>query len=152
MLLLDEPANGLDPQGIRWLRDFLRAFAARGNAVLVSSHLLAEMSQLADEVIVISKGRLIRQAAVHDLTSGAPTHVRARSADDAGLGRALSAAGLSVTPEANGLAVSGATAEVVGRLAFDSGIPVFELGAEEISLEDVFLEMTSDMTQEEATR
>jgi len=152
VLLLDEPANGLDPQGIRWLRDFLRAFAARGNAVLVSSHLLAEMSQLADEVIVISKGRLIRQAAVHDLTQGTATHVRARSADDVGLGRALSAAGHSVTPEANGLAVSGATAEVVGRLAFDSGIPLFELGAEEISLEDVFLEMTSDMTHEEATR
>ena len=151
VLLLDEPANGLDPQGIRWLRDFLRAFAARGNAVLVSSHLLAEMSQLADEVIVISRGRLIRQAAVHDLTSGAASHVRVRSADDIRLNHALSEAGLSVTAEANGLAVSGATAAVVGRLAFDARIPVVELGAEEISLEDVFLEMTSDMTQEEAT-
>jgi ABC-2 type transport system ATP-binding protein len=151
VLLLDEPANGLDPQGIRWLRDFLRAFAAGGNAVLVSSHLLAEMSQLADEVIVISGGRLVRQAAVHDLTSGTASHVRARSADDVGLSRALWAAGLAVTPQANGLAVSGATVEVVGRLAFDAGIPVFELGAEDVSLEDAFLEMTSDTTQE-ATR
>ncbi|HET7235131.1 MAG TPA: ATP-binding cassette domain-containing protein, partial [Actinomycetota bacterium] len=73
VLILDEPANGLDPQGIRWLRDLLRAFAAEGNAVLVSSHLLSEMAQLADEVVVISRGRLVKQAAVNELTNGSRT-------------------------------------------------------------------------------
>jgi len=73
VLILDEPANGLDPQGIRWLRDFLRDFAAEGNAVLVSSHLLSEMSQLADEVVVINRGRLVRQASVDELTNGSRT-------------------------------------------------------------------------------
>ncbi|HEU4526807.1 MAG TPA: ABC transporter ATP-binding protein [Actinomycetota bacterium] len=73
VLILDEPANGLDPQGIRWLRDFLRDFAAQGNAVLVSSHLLSEMDQLADEVVVISRGRLVKQAPVNELTSGSRT-------------------------------------------------------------------------------
>jgi ABC-2 type transport system ATP-binding protein len=70
VLILDEPANGLDPHGIRWLRETLRAFAARGNAVLVSSHLLAEMAQMADDVIVIDRGRLLRQGSVLDLTDG----------------------------------------------------------------------------------
>ena len=69
ILILDEPANGLDPQGIRWLRDLLRGFAAKGNAVLVSSHVLTEMAQLADEAIVISRGRLVRQAPLSQLTS-----------------------------------------------------------------------------------
>jgi ABC-2 type transport system ATP-binding protein len=73
VLILDEPANGLDPQGIRWLRDFLRDFAARGNAVLVSSHLLSEMAQLADEVVVINRGRLVKQAPVRELTNGSRT-------------------------------------------------------------------------------
>jgi len=73
VLILDEPANGLDPQGIRWLRDFLRDFAAEGNAVLVSSHLLSEMSQLADEVVVINRGRLVKQASVDELTDGSRT-------------------------------------------------------------------------------
>ena len=73
VLILDEPANGLDPQGIRWLRDFLRGFAADGNAVLVSSHLLSEMAQLADEVIVINRGRLVKQAPVHELANGSRT-------------------------------------------------------------------------------
>jgi ABC-2 type transport system ATP-binding protein len=70
VLILDEPANGLDPQGIRWLREFLREFAANGNAVLVSSHLLSEMAQMADEVIVIDRGRLVRQGSLADLTAG----------------------------------------------------------------------------------
>ncbi len=142
VLILDEPANGLDPQGIRWLRDFLRAFARRGNAVLVSSHLLAEMSQMADEVIVIHRGRLVRHAAVHELTAGSATlHVRTARDDD--LARDLSAAGGSATarPE-GGLAVTGLTAERVGTIAFDAGIVVFELRGEEASLEDVFLQMT----------
>ncbi|HSD48468.1 MAG TPA: ATP-binding cassette domain-containing protein [Actinomycetota bacterium] len=73
VLILDEPANGLDPRGIRWLRDFLRGFAADGNAVLVSSHLLSEMAQLADEVVVIDRGRLVKQAPVHELANGSRT-------------------------------------------------------------------------------
>ena len=79
VLILDEPANGLDPQGIRWLREFLREFAANGNAVLVSSHLLSEMAQMADEVIVIDHGRLVRQGSLADLTAG---HASVRVAAD----------------------------------------------------------------------
>ena len=93
ILILDEPANGLDPQGIRWLREFLRWFAANGNAVLVSSHLLSEMAQMADDLIVIDHGRLVRQGSIADLTAGHAS-LRVASPDHAALGRALLAAGL----------------------------------------------------------
>jgi ABC-2 type transport system ATP-binding protein len=151
VLILDEPANGLDPQGIRWLRDFLRAFAAGGNAVLVSSHLLAEMSQMADEVIVIDRGRLLRQAAVHDLTAGSAS-LRVRSERDADLARTLSAAGMTVevAEAGGGLRVAGGPAERVGTLALEAGIPLFELRGEQTSLEDVFLTMTNAATEEVA--
>ena len=150
VLILDEPANGLDPQGIRWLRDVLRAFAARGNAVLVSSHLLAEMAQMADDVIVIDHGRLLRQASVHDLTSGS-SRLRVRSPRDEDLERTLTAAGLDVTRGPDGITVSGGSAEHVGTLAFRAGIPVFEMSETERSLEDVFLQMT-DATAREVAR
>ena len=151
VLILDEPANGLDPQGIRWLRDFLRTFAAGGDAVLVSSHLLAEMAQMADEVIVIARGRLVRQASVHDLTRGAGA-LQVRSARDGELARSLAAAGMRVTRKGGGLAVTDGTSERVGVLAFEAGIPLFELSSGEASLEDVFLQMTDDSRNEEAAR
>lgn len=141
VLILDEPANGLDPQGIRWLRELLRSFASHGNAVLISSHLLAEMSQLADDVIVINHGRLLRQAAVHDLTAGAGGH-RVRTARDDELAGTLRAAGMSVTRDDHGLLVSGGSLERIGELSYQAGIPVFELHGGEASLEDVFLQMT----------
>jgi ABC-2 type transport system ATP-binding protein len=144
ILILDEPANGLDPQGIRWLRDLLRRFAADGNAVLVSSHVLAEIAHLADEAIVINRGRLVRQATVAELTSGS-RRVRVVTPQAARLAGALGERGLDVTNGADGeLRVAGADSVRVGSIAFEAGVPVFGLGQEETSLEDVFLELTGE--------
>jgi ABC-2 type transport system ATP-binding protein len=148
VLILDEPANGLDPQGIRWLRELLREFAHRGNAVLVSSHLLAEMAQMADDVIVIHRGRLIRQGTIAELTNGGAV-LRVGSPQPDRLAKALEAEGMSVRRDGDGrLVVGQGSAERVGELAFRAGIPLVELANEQGTLEDVFLELT----KEEAAR
>jgi ABC-2 type transport system ATP-binding protein len=145
-LVLDEPANGLDPQGIRWLRDFLRAQAAAGRTVLVSSHVLAEMAQTVDEVLVISRGRLVAQGSLDELTAGAEAPVWVRSPEHERLRAALVAQdGVTAEPgEAAGgwLAVRGASLETVGTTAAENGIAVFELYRPRQSLESVFLELT----------
>jgi ABC-2 type transport system ATP-binding protein len=141
VLILDEPANGLDPQGIRWLREFLREFAANGNAVLVSSHLLSEMAQMADEVIVIDRGRLVRQGSLADLTAGHAS-VRVAAADDGVLQAALIAAGLQPRVDGEAFVVTGAEAGDVGRIAAAEGIALTQLTAQESTLEDAFLELT----------
>jgi ABC-2 type transport system ATP-binding protein len=145
-LVLDEPANGLDPQGIRWLRDFLRAEAGRGRIVLVSSHVLAEMAQTVDEVVVISHGRLVAQGTLEELTRGTEAPIWVRSPEAERLRTAL-AAKEGVTAEAaeageDWLAVRGGSLELVGTTAADEGIPVFELYRPRQSLEHVFLELT----------
>ena len=141
VLILDEPANGLDPQGIRWLREFLREFAANGNAVLVSSHLLSEMAQMADEVIVIDHGRLVRQGSLADLTAGHAS-VRVAAEDGAALRAALVAAGLEPRVDGEAFVVTGADAGDVGRIAAAEGIALTQLTAQESTLEDAFLELT----------
>ena len=145
-LVLDEPANGLDPQGIRWLRDFLRAQGADGRAVLVSSHVLAEISQTVDEVLVISRGRLVAQGSLDELTRGAEAPVWVRSPDTERLRAALSARdGVTAEPVHSGegwLAVRGASLEEVGMTAAESGAVVYELYRPPQSLEAVFLELT----------
>jgi ABC-2 type transport system ATP-binding protein len=145
-LVLDEPANGLDPQGIRWLRDFLRAQAADGRTVLVSSHVLAEMAQTVDEVVVISHGRLVAQGSLDELTAGAEAPVWVRSPDAERLRAALSSLdGVTAEPGEAGAAwlmVRGASLEDVGTTAAEHGIPVFELYRPRQSLEAVFLELT----------
>jgi ABC-2 type transport system ATP-binding protein len=147
VLILDEPANGLDPQGIRWLRELLRDFAAQGCAVLVSSHVLAEMAQLAVEAIVISRGRLVRQATVSDLTRGSGL-LRVRTTDGARLTAVLRGQGIQVDPDGDGdLRVHGADAARVGTLAFEAGVPVLELRQEDATLEDVFFELTEGETR-----
>ena len=144
VLILDEPANGLDPQGIRWLRGFLRDFAARGNAVLVSSHVLTEMAQLADEAIVISSGRLIRHAPLSELARNAGA-IRVRAAEPARLATALREHRLDVAANGDGaLRVSGADAARIGTLAFEAGVAVFELAEEQTTLEDMFFELTKE--------
>ncbi|MEA2365564.1 MAG: type transport system ATP-binding protein [Thermoleophilaceae bacterium] len=145
-LVLDEPANGLDPQGIRWLRDFLRAQAADGRTVLVSSHVLAEMAQTVDEVLVISRGRLVAQGSLDELTHGASAPVWVRS-PEAGRLRAALEAREGVTVEAgetgnDWLAVRGGSLEDVGTAAAENGIAVYELYRPRQSLESVFLELT----------
>jgi ABC-2 type transport system ATP-binding protein len=144
VLILDEPANGLDPQGIRWLRGFLRDFAARGNAVLVSSHVLTEMAQLADEAIVINRGRLMRQAPVPELTRGA-CEIHVRTSDPDRLTALLRDHGIEAAANGDGgLRVSGADTARIGTLAFEAGLPVLELAEEQTTLEDVFFELTEE--------
>jgi ABC-2 type transport system ATP-binding protein len=145
-LVLDEPANGLDPQGIRWLRDFLRGQAGQGRTVLVSSHVLAEMAQTVDEVVVISHGRLVAQGSLDELTAGVEAPVWVRTPEPDRLRAALTARnGVSAEPgeTAGGwLAVRGASLETVGTTAAEHGLAVFELYRPRQSLENVFLELT----------
>jgi ABC-2 type transport system ATP-binding protein len=151
VLVLDEPANGLDPQGIRWLRDFLRSLAAEGRTVLVSSHVLAEMAQTVDEVVVIHRGRLRAQSTLEELTAGrdGTGTVRVRSPDSERLAELLRAAGGSFESSGPGLLIiRGESPEQVGELAAREGIVLHELTRAELpSLEDVFLEMTRDDEQ-----
>ena len=152
LLVLDEPSNGLDPDGIRWLRDFLRSLAAEGRTILLSSHVLAEVAQTVDDVVVISSGRVVAQAPLDQLTRDATQQVRVRSAQPDALAAALDARGIDTTRR-NGdeITISGATQRAVAQLAFDHGIVVFEIAAEATSLEDVFFTLT-DQPAEEALR
>ena len=147
LLVLDEPANGLDPEGIRWLRNFLRSFAESGGTVFVSSHVLAEVAQVADDVVIIHRGKLVAQQSVTELTlqAAGATRVRSPRAEEL-LGR-LRDAGIAAeaTPD-GGLAVQAAP-ELVGELAAEAGIPLHELVAEAGSLEEAFLELTAEPRQ-----
>ena len=143
-LLLDEPANGLDPQSIQWLREFLRHYAEEGNAVLVSSHLLSEMQLMAQHVVVIARGRLVADGTVDELVSQR-SDVFVRSADPARLGEALRGSGAEVDREGDdGLAVVGMSTDDVGRIAFESGVSLRELTQRKASLEETFMELTGD--------
>ena len=143
VLLLDEPANGLDPAGIAWLRQFLRALAAEGRTVLVSSHVLSEVQQTVDEVVVLSRGRLVRQGTLAELDGGEP-EVLVRTPEPERLRDVLSAASLVVvgTDGSGRLRVTGGTTDVVGHTAFRAGVELHELVAEASHLERVFLELT----------
>jgi ABC-2 type transport system ATP-binding protein len=146
VLILDEPANGLDPPGIRWMRDLLRSEAARGRAVLVSSHLLSEVSQSVDDIVVISHGKLRASGPLQDVLAraeGGGTRVQARDTD--ALSRALEAAGIEFRRDPSGaLLAGGAAPERIGEVANDARIPLSELTAVGRSLEDVFLELTGE--------
>jgi ABC-2 type transport system ATP-binding protein len=147
VLVLDEPANGLDPAGIRWLRDLLRSLAGQGRTVFVSSHLLAEMEQIADDVIVIHRGKFIAQAAIAELASKATARVRVRSPHADRLRELLAVEGISVGALEGGvLAVREATSERVGELAAANGIVLHELTPETATLEEAFLELTGGET------
>jgi ABC-2 type transport system ATP-binding protein len=144
LLVLDEPANGLDPEGIRWLRNFLRSFAEGGGTVFVSSHVLAEVSQLADEVVIIHRGKLVAHQSVAELTlqAAGATRVRSPRAEEL-LGRLRDAGVEAESTGAGALAVH-APPERVGDLAAEAGIPLHELVAEAGSLEEAFLELTAE--------
>jgi ABC-2 type transport system ATP-binding protein len=150
-LVLDEPANGLDPEGIRWMRDLLRDFAAGGGTVLLSSHLLHEVEATADRLVVIGGGRVVADGALGDLLGGVGVVVRAT--DPAALAAALRAQGLHVTafdggPDAGALRVD-ADAETVGRAAFGAGVVLTGLHPAGGGLEDLFLALTSRQTRTE---
>ena len=144
ILVLDEPANGLDPEGIRWLRDFLRGLAAEGRTVLLSSHVLSEVAQTVDEVVVINHGRLITHSPLAALSGGAGPRVRVRSPHYERLEAVLAEHGHDAAHDGpDSLVVSGATQEAIGQLAFDHGVVLYEIAAESSNLEEVFFDLTS---------
>jgi len=145
LLILDEPANGLDPEGVRWLREFMRSFASEGKTVLVSSHALAEVAQTVDQVLIINKGKLVTFEPLARLTAKLTRAVRVRAPGAHRLRAALAAEGIHVTLlDGDELLVEGAPSARVGELAFAGGIPLHELVPEASSLEDVFLELTAE--------
>ena len=143
VLILDEPANGLDPAGIRWMRDLLRDYADHGGTVLLSSHLLAEVEIVADDIVMIGQGRIVCQGSKAELLQAAGTVVR--SADPAGLRRALAAAGITTTTSGDGSLRTEADPAEVGRAAHEGGVALTELRtADSGGLEEMFLALTAD--------
>ncbi|PRQ10586.1 export ABC transporter ATP-binding protein [Corynebacterium sp. 13CS0277] len=153
VLLLDEPVNGLDPEGIRWVRTFLQALAREGRTVLVSSHLLSEMALMADDLVVIGRGKLIAATSVDEFThqaAGTVTRVRTENLEE--LESALASEELSFTRiqderGRDAIDVADVDTDFVGKLAYSYGVLVTELSAHETSLEDAFMALTSDAVQ-----
>jgi ABC-2 type transport system ATP-binding protein len=147
VLVLDEPANGLDPAGIRWMRDLLRGYADQGGTVLLSSHLLHEIEVVADDLVVIGNGRIVAAGTKGDLLASAGTYVGA--ADVAALATALTSAGHSAQHSLGGVRTDADTAEV-GRVALAAGVALTELRpADGAGLEEMFLELTGDFARED---
>ena len=142
LLILDEPANGLDPSGIHWLRSLLRQYAANGTSVLVSSHVLAELAQFADDVVVLDHGRLVLQSSVQHLVGTHGQRVFVRSPKESALREVLAPTGAELSPWEDGLMVSGLTAEEVGDAAAMGAIPLHQLRTEIRTLEEAFLALT----------
>jgi ABC-2 type transport system ATP-binding protein len=144
VLVLDEPANGLDPQGIRWLRELLRSLVAEGRTIFISSHVLAEVEQIVDEVVIIHRGKFVEHAATAELVARAAGGIRVRSPQAEQLRAALEEAGVKVaSAEGDLLTVADATTARVGEVAAAKGIVLHELVAESSSLEQAFLDLTS---------
>ena len=148
-VVLDEPVNGLDVEGIRWIRALLQDLAGQGKTVFVSSHLMGEIAQTATHLIVIGRGRLIADTGVAEfIASAAPPTVRVRSSDQSVLAGLLRSPDVTVTPADGGaLAVTGLSAAQIGAAAATAGITVLELAAEQTSLEDAFVDLTQDAVE-----
>jgi ABC-2 type transport system ATP-binding protein len=150
VLILDEPANGLDPAGIRWMRDLLKGYARRGGTVLLSSHLLHEVELVADELILIGRGRIVAQGDRKSLSSiGADDSALVTARDNDQLAAALAREGIDATPEGNGLRVAASTAEV-SRVSVEQSVILTDLRSGAKGLEDLFLELTSSAQREGA--
>jgi ABC-2 type transport system ATP-binding protein len=146
VLILDEPANGLDPAGIRWMRDLLRAFADEGGTVLLSSHLLHEVQVIADDIVMIGHGRIVSEGSKAELLKGAGTIAQARDTET--LERALRDSGLVTTRTPNGALHTDAEPAVVGLVARESGLALTELRTADDGLEEMFLALTADTQRE----
>jgi ABC-2 type transport system ATP-binding protein len=146
VLILDEPANGLDPAGIRWIRDLLRTFADEGGTVLLSSHLLHEVQVIADDIVMIGHGRIVWEGSKAELLKGAGTVVRAREA--AALDRALRESGLATTRTSDGALHTDADPAVVGLVARECGLALTELRTADDGLEEMFFALTADTARE----
>jgi ABC-2 type transport system ATP-binding protein len=147
VLLFDEPVNGLDPEGIRWIRDFFRTLANEGRTVFVSSHLMSEMAVSADEIIVIGRGHFITSGTVDQLTATAAGTVLVRAANPDSLASALPADAHYEALNDGALRIAGLSAEDVGNLAFAAGIALHELTPQRASLEEVFMDLTASSLQ-----
>ena len=143
ILILDEPANGLDPEGVRWLREFLREFAAEGRTVLISSHLLAEVAQTVDHVVIISRGRLVVESPLDELTARLTGTIRVDTTTPDALELALRDAGVAADRKNGVLLVHGVTADRIGEIALAAHVELRQLVTESSTLEDVFLELTA---------
>jgi ABC-2 type transport system ATP-binding protein len=152
VLMFDEPVNGLDPEGIRWVRTLMRTLAEQGRTVFVSSHLLAEMANTADQLVVIGRGKLIAATSMSEFLSrsGVDT-VRVRSPQSSALRDVLTAAGLRVNGDGSGLVVNGATTEQVGELAAGNSITLHELSVQRASLEEAYMKLTDDSVEYRAS-
>jgi ABC-2 type transport system ATP-binding protein len=148
VLILDEPANGLDPAGIRWMRGLLRGFAERGGTVLLSSHLLHEVEVIADELVVIGRGKIVAQGSKDEMLASAG--VLARAVDGDALARALTVAQIPFTQPTDGTFMVDAPAEAVGRAALAGEVVLIELrGAGSAGLEELFMQLTADDARDE---
>jgi len=148
ILLFDEPVNGLDPEGIRWIREFFRSLALEGRTVFVSSHLMSEMALTADQIIVIGRGKLITQGSVDDLTATAQGTVTVRASNREALATVLKAKGAVVELASDtALSVSGLTSDEVGEAAFAAHIVIHELTPQRASLEEVFMDLTAESVE-----
>ncbi len=153
VVVLDEPINGLDPEGIRWIRDLLKGLAAEGRTVFLSSHLMSEMSVTADHLIIIGRGRMIRDVGLAEFVDEWSTNiVRVRSPEATQLREVILGPGVRVCGEEPGvLAIEGLTAEQIGNAAARHGFALHELTPEKTSLEDAFMELTREETEYSAT-
>ncbi|MFJ1708388.1 ABC transporter ATP-binding protein [Kitasatospora sp. NPDC088346] len=153
-IMLDEPVNGLDPEGVRWIRNLLTGLAAEGRTVFVSSHLMSEMALVADHLIVVGRGRLLADTTVEELVrrAGGDT-VRVASADPARLRELLAGPGVEITGRAGSeeLQVTGVPARTIGLTAAEHGIALFELTARAVSLEEAFMDLTRDAVEYHGT-
>jgi ABC-2 type transport system ATP-binding protein len=147
VLVLDEPANGLDPAGIRWMRRLLKSYADQGGTVLLSSHLLNEVELIADEMILIGRGAIVASGTKESLLSGQTSSTLVHSEDNDALGRHLTAAGHTVTTEGGGLRVD-CDSPAVGRAALEAQVVLTELRSGADGLEDLFLSLTGDTQRE----
>ena len=153
ILILDEPANGLDPEGVHWLRRLLRELAGEGRTVLVSSHILAEVAQTVDSVVIMNHGRLVTQSTLDQLTERATQVIRVRTPRPEQLAAILVENGATARLDGpDRLEVTGASGELIGTLAAEVAIPIFETTTEAADLEDVFLQLTGRPAHQEVTR
>jgi ABC-2 type transport system ATP-binding protein len=153
VLILDEPANGLDPEGVRWLRELLRGLADDGSTVLVSSHILAEVAQTVDSIVILDHGRLITHSSLADLVADIVPLVRVRTPRADELAKVLENDGASATAtDREWLDVSGSSPERIGMLAAEHAIPIFETKVESADLEDIFFQLTAGTSGKQASR
>ena len=148
-LILDEPVNGLDPDGIRWIRNLLKSLAAEGRTVFVSSHLMSEMAQTAEHLIVVGRGRLIADTSVADfIAASSGNRVRVRTTDVSRLVQVLGSPDVALEPTgSDGLRVAGLTTDQIGMAAAGAGVTLLELTAEQTSLEEAFMDLTKDSVE-----